>query len=144
MRFSRRKSTLESPSLRGESGGFQVGVDIVEIQRVREVVERWGERFLRRIYTRGELAYCRGRAPQLAARFAAKEAMMKALGTGRRGVDWRDIEVLRCQSGRPFIQLQGRASKVAERLAISQVALSLSHSRDYAVASVLAETREVP
>ena len=144
MRFSHRQSVLEGPSLGRESGVFQVGVDIVEIQRVREVVERWGERFLRRIYTSGELAYCRGRAPQLAARFAAKEAMMKALGTGRRGVDWRDIEVVRSRSGRPFIQLQGRASKVAERLAISQVALSLSHSRDYAVASVLAETREAP
>lgn len=142
MSLSPRKSVPERPSLRGESGTFQVGVDIVEIERLRGVVERWGERFLRRIYTSGELAYCRGRVPQLAARFAAKEAMMKALGTGRRGVDWRDIEVVRRRGGRPAIQLQGRASKVAERLAVSQVALSLSHSREYAVASVLVETRE--
>ena len=74
-----------------------------------------GERFLRRIYTADELAYCRGRAPQLASRFAAKEAVMKALGTGRRGVDWSDIEVVRRRGGRPNIQLHGRAYKVADR-----------------------------
>ncbi|MFC1935333.1 holo-ACP synthase [Chloroflexota bacterium] len=119
-----------------------MGVDIIEIDRIAQATDRWGERFLHRIYTTDELDYCRGRAPQLAARFAAKEAVMKALGTGRRGVDWRDIEVVRCRSGRPFIQLQGRASKVAERLSINQVALSLSHSREYAVASVLVEARE--
>ncbi len=116
-----------------------VGIDIIEISRVAQTVDRWGDRFLRRIYTEGELAYCRGRASQLASRFAAKEAMMKALGTGRYGVNWRDIEVVRCRGGRPVIQLQGRASKVAERLAVSHVALSLSHSRDYAVASIVVE-----
>ncbi|MEE8443065.1 MAG: holo-ACP synthase [Dehalococcoidia bacterium] len=119
-----------------------MGVDIIEIERIGTTVERWGERFLRRIYTGGELAYCRGRTPQLAARFAAKEAVMKALGTGRRGVDWRDIEVVRRRGGRPAVQLQGRAFKVAERMGVTQVALSLSHSRDYAVASVMLETRE--
>ena len=117
-----------------------VGVDIIEIDRVAQTVKRWGNRFLRRIYTQGELDYCRGRAPQLAARFAAKEAVMKALGTGRRGVDWRDIEVVRRRGGPPTVHLHGRASKVAERLAVSQTALSLSHSRDYAVASVVMET----
>ena len=69
-------------------------LDIIEISRIAQVVERWGDRFLRRIYPSGEVEYCRGRAPQLASRFAAKEAMMKALGTGRRGVDWRDIEAV--------------------------------------------------
>lgn len=116
-----------------------VGIDIIEISRVAQTVDRWGDRFLRRIYTEGELAYCRGRASQLASRFAAKEAMMKALGTGRYGVNWRDIEVVRRRGGRPVIQLQGRALKVAERLAVSDVALSLSHSRDYAVASIVVE-----
>ena len=142
MRFTSRNSILEDLPLRGEPGTLRVGVDIIEIDRITQAIERWGERFLHRIYTTGELDYCRGRAPQLAARFAAKEAVMKALGTGLRGVDWRDIEVVRCRSGRPFIQLQGRAFKVAEQLAVSQVALSLSHSREYAVASVVVETRE--
>lgn len=116
-----------------------VGVDIIEISRITQTVKRWGDRFLRRTYTEGELAYCRGRPPQLAARFAAKEAVMKALGTGIRGVGWRDVEVVRARSGAPSIKLHGRGAKVAKRLALSQVALSLSHSREYAVASVVME-----
>ena len=119
-----------------------VGIDIIEISRISQAVERWGQRFLQRIYTPSELDYCRGRAPQLAVRFAAKEAIMKALGTGRRGVDWRDIEVVRRRGGAPSIHLQGRASRVAERMAVSHVALSLSHSREYAVASAVMETGE--
>ncbi|MBI4200083.1 MAG: holo-ACP synthase [Chloroflexi bacterium] len=121
-----------------------VGVDIVETSRIARAVERWGERFLSRIYTAQELAYCRGRVPQLAARFAAKEAVMKALGTGRRGVGWRDVEVVRVRGGRPTVQLQGRALQVARAFRVAEVALSLSHSRDYAVASVVLSTREVP
>ena len=117
-----------------------VGVDIIEIGRIAKAVERWGQRFLGRTYTDGELAYCRGRAPQLASRFAAKEAMMKALGTGRRGVDWKEIEVVRRRGGAPTIQLHGRALGVAQRLGVSQTALSLSHSQEYAVASVVIET----
>ena len=77
------------------------GVDIIEIDRVRRVLEQYGQRFLSRVFTPGEIAYCRGRAPNLAARFAAKEATMKALGTGVRGVDWKDIEVVRAESGAP-------------------------------------------
>ena len=119
-----------------------VGVDIVEIGRITHAVERWGQRFLQRIYTGGELQYCRGRSPQLAARFAAKEAVMKALGTGRRGVDWRDIEVVRRRGDAPTIQLQGRALKVAQRLSVNQIAVSLSHSREYAIASVVMESGE--
>ncbi len=119
-----------------------VGVDIIEISRVAQTVKRWGDRFLLRTYTEGELAYCRGRAPQLAARFAAKEAVMKALGTGIRGVSWHDVEVVRARSGAPSIKLHGRGARVAERLAMSQVALSLSHSREYAVASVVMEIGE--
>ncbi|MBI4312898.1 MAG: holo-ACP synthase [Chloroflexi bacterium] len=121
-----------------------VGIDIIEIERIAETVRRFGERFLRRIYTDGEIAYCRGRAPQLAARFAAKEAMMKALGTGVRGVGWRDIEVVRSRGGPPAILLHGRALKVAERQGVTQSALSISHSREYAVASVVIEKRDAP
>ncbi|CAI8007498.1 Holo-[acyl-carrier-protein] synthase [Geodia barretti] len=78
------------------------GVDIIEIERVKRVYAHYGERFLRRIYTDAEAAYCRGRAPQLASRFAAKEAVMKLLGTGVRGVRWRDIEVVRGQGAGAF------------------------------------------
>ena len=124
---------------KGNGPVHAVGVDIIEIGRIKQAVERWGQRFLARTYTHGELAYCRGRAPQLAARFAAKEAMMKALGTGRDGVGWRDIEVVRQRGRAPTIQLHGRAQGVAERLAVGHTALSISHSREYAVASVVIE-----
>ena len=113
------------------------GVDIIEIERIQKVLERWGQRFLNRIYTEGEISYCRGRAQNLAARFAAKEAAMKALGTGIRGVGWKDIEVVRSESGAPSIRLHGRASVRAEKLGVTELSLSLSHSRHYAVAFVV-------
>ena len=113
------------------------GVDIIEIQRVREVLQRWGDRFLARIFTPDEIAYCRGRAPNLAARFAAKEAVMKALGTGVRGVGWKDIEVARQKSGATYILLYNRASVRAEKQGVRSLSLSMSHSRDYAVAFVV-------
>ena len=116
------------------------GVDIVEVERVKRVVERWGQRFLDRVFTEGEQTYCAGRAPNLAARFAAKEATMKALGTGVRGVSWKEIEVVRQKSGAPSIRLYGRAKARCQSLGLSQLALSLSHSRDYAVASVVCQT----
>ncbi len=113
------------------------GVDIIEIERIRKVVERWGQRFLHRIYTEDEISYCRGRPQNLAARFAAKEAAMKALGTGLRGVGWKDVEVIRNESGAPSIRLHGRALARSQRLGVTELALSLSHSRDYAVAFVV-------
>lgn len=116
---------------------LSTGVDIIEISRVGRVLERYGQRFLDRVYTPEEIAYCRGRAPNLAARFAAKEATMKALGTGVRGVGWKDIEVVRHESGAPAIRLHGRAKRRAKRLGLQEIALSLSHSREYAVASVV-------
>ncbi|MCE2469997.1 MAG: holo-ACP synthase [Dehalococcoidia bacterium] len=114
-----------------------VGVDIIEIERVAGTLRRFGERFLERVYTPGEAAYCRGRAPQLAARFAAKEAVMKALGTGTHGVGWREIEVVRAPSGAPSVRLHGRAAARAASIGLERLALSLSHSRAYAVASVV-------
>lgn len=116
------------------------GVDIVEIPRVQRVLAGYGRRFLERIFTEGEIAYCRGRAPNLAARFAAKEATMKALGTGTRGVSWKDIEVLRRESGEPHIRLHGRAEARAQRLGVVEISLSLSHCREYAVAFVVAQS----
>ena len=119
-----------------------VGVDIIEIPRVERVYARYGERFLRRIYTEREIAYCRGRAPQLASRFAAKEATMKALGTGVRGVRWRDVEVVRGRGQAPRIELHGTARARADRLGMTDVALSLSHSKEFAVASVVGESEK--
>lgn len=115
------------------------GVDLIEIPRIAGVLERYGERFLGRIYTPGEIEYCRGRPANLAARFAAKEAAMKALGTGTRRVSWQDIEVTRQESGAPSLRLYGRAQARARRLGVIQLSLSLSHSRDYAIAVVVAQ-----
>ena len=117
------------------------GVDIIEIGRIGAVAERYGKRFLNRIYTAREQAYCRGRAPQLASRFAAKEAVMKAIGTGARGVRWRDIEVVRPGGRAPTIELHGNARARADQMGIQGLAVALSHSRDYAVAFVVAESR---
>jgi holo-[acyl-carrier protein] synthase len=116
------------------------GVDIIEIERIKGVAERYGERFFHRVYTDREVAYCRGRAPQLASRFAAKEAVMKALGTGARGVRWRDIEVVRERGHAPTIVLHGSALARAERIGLADLALSLSHSQEFAVASVVGES----
>ena len=115
-----------------------IGVDIIEIERVAEAIERWGERFLRRVFTPAELAAYRGHTPSLAARFAAKEAVVKALGkTG--GITWHDIEILAAADGQPGVTLHGRARKLADELGLAGLAISLSHSRDYAVAVVLGE-----
>ena len=116
---------------------FVNGVDIIEINRVRDVLMKYGDRFLARIYTESEVAYCRGRAPQLATRFAAKEAVMKALGTGTRGVRWRDIEIVRKRGGAPTVLLHGSALDLANRFGIKDLAVSLSHSQEYAVAFVV-------
>ena len=116
------------------------GVDIIEIHRVKSIADRYDQRFFKRIYTNNELAYCRGRAPQLASRFAAKEAVMKALGTGIRGVRWRDIEVVRLPGMAPSIKLYGSALVRAENIGINHLSLSLSHSKEYAVASVVGES----
>ncbi|MSP79379.1 MAG: holo-[acyl-carrier-protein] synthase [Dehalococcoidia bacterium] len=115
------------------------GIDIIELSRIEDAYKRWGERFLHHIYTPGEIAYARGRAPQLAGRFAAKEAGMKALGTGVMGVGWKEIEVVRKRGGAPTLVLHGRASERAKRLGLHNFALSITHSRDYAVAFVVAE-----
>ena len=120
------------------------GVDIIEISRIAGVLERYGQRFLRRIYTASEIEYCRERPPNLAGRFAAKEATMKALGTGVRGVAWKDIEVVRAPSGAPSILLHGRAKARAERLGVQEISLSMSHSREYAVAFVVSQCSPVP
>ena len=117
---------------------LSVGVDIIELARLAAVLERHGSRFLERVYTERELAYCRGRVAELAARFAAKEAASKALGTGMRGIRWRDMEVLPDARGKPILYLHGAALARARELGLREFAVSLSHSRDFAVAVVAA------
>jgi holo-[acyl-carrier protein] synthase len=117
-----------------------VGVDIIEVARVGRLAERWGERFLNRIYTARELTLSRMKPERLASRFAGKEAVMKALGTGVRGVGWREIEITSERSGKPRVVLTGNARKRADSLGITDLAISLSDTREYAVAFVSAET----
>ncbi len=116
---------------------YAVGIDMIAIPRVRRLVERHNGRFLRRVYTPEEVAFCRGRVAELAARFAAKEAVMKALGPGARGVGWREIEVLPDRRGKPLVYLYGRARERAERIGLRALDVSLSHERDFAVAAVV-------
>src|SRR3990172_5527403 len=120
-----------------------VGVDVIEIERVEAALGRFGERFLQRVYTAVEVAFCRGRTHELAARFAAKEAVMKALGTGARGLAWREIEVLPNHRGKPLVYLYGRAKARAERIGLSGLDVSMSHSREYAVAFVVGQSRDL-
>jgi holo-[acyl-carrier protein] synthase len=119
------------------------GIDLVEIGRIHDSVERFGKRFLDRIFTSTEQSYClrkRRSAESLAVRFAAKEAGAKALGTGfSQGVNWPDIEVVRETGGRPTLRFHGRAAEIAGRLGVANVALSLTHGSDVAVASVVLE-----
>ena len=125
-----------------------IGTDLIEISRIAESLSRFGPRFLERIYTPGEIAYCRSKkqsAESFAARFAAKEAAAKALGTGiSRGVTWREFEVTRLPGRRPELLLHGRAAALAAGLGITHLSLSLSHSRDLSIAFVIAEANSQP
>ncbi len=120
------------------------GIDITETQRIQESFERYGERFRDRIYTPEEIAYCerfKNKAERYAARFAAKEATFKALGTGwRSGIRWLDVEVIHQPSGKPELALRGRAQEVARQLGVVRAAVSLSHANHYVVAQVIFES----
>ncbi len=120
------------------------GIDIVEIDRVARVLARHPERFLARVFTPAEVSHCRGRLGELAVRFAAKEATMKALGTGVRGVAWRDIEVLPNRRGKPLLLLHGTAAARAERIGLTDVDVTLTHARDYAAAIVVGHVHAWP
>ncbi len=119
------------------------GVDIAEVDRIRESIRRFGDRFIRRVFTPGEIAYAERKAnryERYAARFAAKEAGMKAIGTGwRRGVRWQDFEVANLPSGKPTLKLHGAAAQVAARLGVKAIALSLTHTKHLALAHVILE-----
>ncbi len=118
-----------------------VGLDLVKIERVRAIAERWKTRFLDRLYTPAERRYCMAKPSpyaSLAARFAAKEAVLKALGTGwADGVSWRDIEVLNDRAGRPRATASGRAKALMKRAGVSGIHVSLSHDTDYAIAEAV-------
>ncbi len=119
------------------------GIDLIEIERIQHSVDRFGPRFLDRVYTSAEQEYClrkRNAAESLAARFAAKEAGAKALGTGiSHGVSWLEIEVEREAGGRPTLRFSGRAAQFAERLGVKRAALSITHTGTLAIASVVLE-----
>jgi holo-[acyl-carrier protein] synthase len=119
------------------------GIDIAEVSRIGQSIERFGERFLNRVFTEGERQYCDSKANRVeryAARFAAKEAAMKAIGTGwNYGVTFRDIEVTRQPGSRPTIRFHGKAAEFAEKLGTARVALSLSHTEELAIAQVILE-----
>ena len=121
-----------------------VGTDLMETKRIEVSIDRYGERFLERVFTTGEIAYClrkkKNAAESFAARFAAKEAGAKALGTGiSRGVTWKEIEVRREENGRPTLHLSGRAAELAGAMGVRRMQLSLTHSRELAMAVVVAE-----
>lgn len=130
------------------------GIDLIEIERIERAIERWGDRFLTRIFTPAELKAYRGNLPSLAARWAAKEAAAKLLGVGLRGlgaagrtdagVAWTEIEALGDARGRPVLTLHGRAAERARELGLAEIALSLSHTHAHAIASVVALGGERP
>jgi holo-[acyl-carrier protein] synthase len=130
-----------------DGGTLRVGIDLVMVSRIAESLERFGERFLRRIFTDGEIAYATAApaltAERLAARFAAKEATIKALRLRDRGIDWRDIEVCRTATGFVELALRGAAREAAMQCGASELAVSLSHEGDLATAVVVTRVREI-
>lgn len=120
-----------------------IGTDLAEVDRIQHSIDRYGDRFLRRIYTPGEQAYASSKAnaaERFAARFAAKEAGMKAIGTGwRRGVTWRDFEVVNQKSGRPTLRLTGVALQIANDMGVKRISISLTHTAAIAFAVVIIE-----
>ena len=120
-----------------------IGIDIAEVPRIKAVLEAQKERFLRRVYTPEEMAYCeqfKNKYERYAGRFAVKEAAMKALGTGwSRGVRWVDVEVVRQRGGRPTLSLKGEARKIADGLGVKNIAVSITHTAEQALAQVIFE-----
>jgi holo-[acyl-carrier protein] synthase len=116
----------------------EIGIDVVDIERVRRVLERYGDRFRRRVLTEPEARYCGARVERVAGRWAAKEAVSKVLGLGVRGVGWRDIEVLPNHAGQPQVRLHARAARRAAWLGLDELSVSISHERATAVAVAVA------
>ena len=115
-------------------GTTELGIDIIKVERIRAALDKFGDRFARRVLTDHERRYVRDRPETFAGRWAAKEAVSKVLGLGVRGIGWRDIEVERLPTGQPAVRLHGRAAQRAEQLGMGRIALSITHESDYAVA----------
>ena len=118
-----------------------IGVDIVEVARIEKAIACWGERFLQRVYTDSELKLYRKQHLSLAARFAAKEAVMKALNRPSKDLDWKEIEILSDPSGKPLVHLCGKARGQADALGLDNLAISLSHCKEYAIAFAVGGTK---
>lgn len=118
------------------------GIDAAEIPRIARALERWGQRFLNRVYTPAEQSYCRSKAQRLAGRFAAKEAISKVLGTGIRYIRWREMEILPDPKGKPVVILYGRAKSIAEGLGLGEISVSITHTGDLALAVAMAIGRQ--
>lgn len=135
---------LPAPLNPPQGVNIAIGIDIIEVDRVRRVFEHHGERFLKRVYTEMEIRQCRGKPTRLAGRFAAKEAISKALGTGLHGVAWREMEVVQLRSGRPTVTLHGRAKRRAELLGISAFDVSIADLKDFSIAVAVAVQTSLP
>src|SRR5581483_11335288 len=137
---------LPAPLHTPQGVNVAVGIDIIEVDRIRKVYEHHGERFLHRVYTEREIQQCRGKISRLAGRFAAKEAISKALGTGLHGVAWREMEVVQLRSGRPTVRLHGNARKRAELLGLSAFDVSIADLQTFsiAIAVALQASQQVP
>lgn len=129
-----RISASPAAGLTAPAGTTELGIDIINVARIRDTLSRFGTRFSRRVLTDREVAYVRDRPETLAGRWAAKEAVSKVLGLGVRGVGWREIEIVRLPTGQPAVALSGRARARAGQLGMGRIAVSISHERDYAVA----------
>ncbi|MBG92429.1 MAG: holo-[acyl-carrier-protein] synthase [Chloroflexi bacterium] len=119
-----------------------IGIDLIEIDRVRRVFQKHPIRFINRVYTPAEAAFCRGRVPELAARFSGKEAVMKALGTGARSVAWRDIEILPDKRGKPLVYLYGGAKQRSDIIGLEAIDITLTHLDSFAMAAVVCTQKQ--
>lgn len=122
------------PHARVPDGTAELGLDIIRVERIRDALARFGDRFARRVLTPREAAYVRDRPETFAGRWAAKEAVSKVLGLGVRGIGWLDIEIERLPTGQPAVRLHGRAAARADQLGLARIAVSITHEREYALA----------
>src|SRR5213082_904748 len=135
---------LPAPLHPPQGVNIAIGIDIIEVGRIRNVFEKHGELFLQRVYTEREVWQCRGKATRLAGRFAAKEAISKDLGTGIHGVAWREMEVVQLRSGRPTVTLHGNAKRRAELLGISAFDVSIADLQEFSIAIAVAIQTSLP
>lgn len=135
---------LPAPLLVPQGVNVAVGIDIIEVDRVRKVYARHPERFLKRVFTPLEVLQCRGKVTRLAGRFAAKEAISKALGTGLHGVSWQEMEVVQLRSGRPSVRLHGNAKRRAEQLGLSAFDVSIADLAQLSIAIAVGVQSTLP